>query len=181
MRRTADPELAADLAAETFAAALLSVRRFDPRRGGALAWTFGIAHKKLLRALERGRVERGEAGDERSEAVGAAPPGHGAARRRYGRRAWRPLVPAVALAAAVLVISRPSTPDERAASPDRGWTTTVDPVHGVEISLPPEWRLARASLTPRLVDPREVLAAARSRSTGASRAAASSRPGPSRS
>jgi RNA polymerase sigma factor (sigma-70 family) len=57
VRRTGDPELAADLSAETFAAALLSVRRFDAKRGGALAWTFGIAHHKLVRALERGRVE----------------------------------------------------------------------------------------------------------------------------
>src|SRR3954469_2972328 len=33
MRRTGEPELAADLTAETFAAALVSVRRFDPSRG----------------------------------------------------------------------------------------------------------------------------------------------------
>lgn len=36
MRRTGEPELAADLAAETFAAALVSVRRFDAARGPAL-------------------------------------------------------------------------------------------------------------------------------------------------
>jgi RNA polymerase sigma factor (sigma-70 family) len=57
MRRTGVPELAADLAAETFAAALLHVRRFDPARGPALAWLFGIAQNKLRRAWERGRVE----------------------------------------------------------------------------------------------------------------------------
>jgi RNA polymerase sigma factor (sigma-70 family) len=57
MRQTGDPELAADLSAETFAAALLGVRRFDAQRGPALAWTFGIAHHKLQRARERGRVE----------------------------------------------------------------------------------------------------------------------------
>lgn len=57
MRRTGEPELAADLAAETFAAALLSVRRFDPSLAPALAWTFGIAHNKLRRAREKKRVE----------------------------------------------------------------------------------------------------------------------------
>lgn len=57
MRRTGTPELAADLAAETFATALMRVRRFDPARGPALAWVFGIAHNKLRRAQERGRVE----------------------------------------------------------------------------------------------------------------------------
>jgi RNA polymerase sigma-70 factor (ECF subfamily) len=56
-RRTGQPELAADLAAETFATALLRVRRFDPSRGPALAWLFGIAHNKLRRAQEKGRVE----------------------------------------------------------------------------------------------------------------------------
>lgn len=57
MRRTGDPELAADLAAETFAALLAGIERFDPARGGALAWLFGIASKQLLRARERGRVD----------------------------------------------------------------------------------------------------------------------------
>jgi RNA polymerase sigma factor (sigma-70 family) len=57
MRRTGDAELAADLTAETFAAALLNVRRFDSARGSALAWTFGIAQHLLQRAWERRRVE----------------------------------------------------------------------------------------------------------------------------
>lgn len=57
MRRTSEPELAADLAAETFAAALTSVRRFDPARAPALAWVFGIAHNQLRRARRKGRVE----------------------------------------------------------------------------------------------------------------------------
>jgi RNA polymerase sigma factor (sigma-70 family) len=57
MRRTGDAELAADLTAETFATALLSVRRFDPARGSAVAWTFGIAQHVLQRAWERRRVE----------------------------------------------------------------------------------------------------------------------------
>ncbi len=55
MRRTGDPELAADLAAETFAAALVAVRRYTP--GGAGPWLFGIARHKLLRSLEKRRVE----------------------------------------------------------------------------------------------------------------------------
>jgi RNA polymerase sigma-70 factor, ECF subfamily len=58
VRRTGDPELGADLTAETFASALESVDRFDPVRGSAVNWLFGIARHQLLRTLERGRVER---------------------------------------------------------------------------------------------------------------------------
>jgi RNA polymerase sigma-70 factor (ECF subfamily) len=68
MRRTGEPELAADLTAETFAAALVGVRRFDPGRGPALAWLFGIAHNKLRRAREKGRVE-----DRARRRLGMAP------------------------------------------------------------------------------------------------------------
>ena len=57
LQRTGDPELAADLTAETFAAALQGRRRFDPRKGPAGGWLFGIARHKLLRAWDRGRVE----------------------------------------------------------------------------------------------------------------------------
>jgi RNA polymerase sigma-70 factor, ECF subfamily len=57
MRRLGDAELAADLAAETFAAALVGVRRFDPARGPASAWILGVARNKLRRALEKRRVE----------------------------------------------------------------------------------------------------------------------------
>ena len=57
LRRTRSSELAADLTAETFADALRGVRRFDPARGAAVAWLFGIAHRELARAYERGRVE----------------------------------------------------------------------------------------------------------------------------
>lgn len=56
LRRTGDPELAADLAAETFADALRGARRFDPQRGSAAAFLFGIAARELATALERGRV-----------------------------------------------------------------------------------------------------------------------------
>ena len=58
-RRTRDPELAADLTAETFARALEGRRRFDAGRGDAGAWLFGIARNVLSRSLERGRVEDG--------------------------------------------------------------------------------------------------------------------------
>jgi RNA polymerase sigma-70 factor (ECF subfamily) len=57
MRRTGDAELAADLAAETFAAALLGARRFNPERGEAVGWLYGIARHRLMRSLEQGRVE----------------------------------------------------------------------------------------------------------------------------
>ena len=56
-RRTPSPEVAVDLAGETFVAALASVRRFDPARGAALSWLLGIAQHKLMRSYERGRVE----------------------------------------------------------------------------------------------------------------------------
>jgi RNA polymerase sigma factor (sigma-70 family) len=57
-RRTRDAELAADLTAETFAAALSARRRFRPDEGAAIAWLFGIAMKKLADAQRRGYAER---------------------------------------------------------------------------------------------------------------------------
>lgn len=57
VRRLRDPELAADVCAETFAVALLDVHRFDPERGTATAWLYGIARHKLADALRRGRAE----------------------------------------------------------------------------------------------------------------------------
>jgi RNA polymerase sigma factor (sigma-70 family) len=57
-RRTRDAELAADLTAETFAAALSSRRRYRPESGAAVAWLFGIAMKKLADAQRRGYAER---------------------------------------------------------------------------------------------------------------------------
>ena len=57
MRRTGDPEVAADLAAETFAVALESAARFDPAQGPAVAWLFGIARHQLARAARRGVVD----------------------------------------------------------------------------------------------------------------------------
>ena len=51
------PELAADLTAETFAAAFESVSRYEPERGEPRAWLFGIARNILGRSVKRGRVE----------------------------------------------------------------------------------------------------------------------------
>src|ERR687895_1627863 len=55
--RTGDPELAADLMAETFAAALLAAPRFKPRREPAAAWLFTIGRRKLIDSWRRGKVE----------------------------------------------------------------------------------------------------------------------------
>jgi RNA polymerase sigma factor (sigma-70 family) len=42
-RRTIDPQLVADLTAETFVTVITSFHSFDPRKGSARAWVFGIA------------------------------------------------------------------------------------------------------------------------------------------
>jgi RNA polymerase sigma-70 factor (ECF subfamily) len=58
LRRTARAELAADLTAEVFAAALQSsrARTFNVQQT-PVAWLFGIAHNKLADSYARGRVE----------------------------------------------------------------------------------------------------------------------------
>ena len=58
MGRTGDAELAADLTAETFAAALASRRRFDPAKGPATGWLYGIARHKLARTLRARAASR---------------------------------------------------------------------------------------------------------------------------
>jgi RNA polymerase sigma factor (sigma-70 family) len=85
-RRTRNAELAADLTAETFAAALAGRGRFKPQAGAASAWLFGIAMNKLAdvqrrgfaeqRACRRLRLERIELSDEdieRIDALGDSP------------------------------------------------------------------------------------------------------------
>ena len=57
VRQTRDPEAAADLAAEVFSAVLLSSRRYREQGPSAGPWVIGIAHKKLLMSLRRGRIE----------------------------------------------------------------------------------------------------------------------------
>ena len=57
VRRVRRPDVAADLTAETFAAALGSRATHDPERGDARGWLFGIARNVLGQSLRRGRVE----------------------------------------------------------------------------------------------------------------------------
>ena len=56
-RRVRRPEEAFDLAAETFAAALASVPRFQPGPEPAQAWLFAIARHKLSEALRSNRIQ----------------------------------------------------------------------------------------------------------------------------
>ncbi len=57
VRRTRDPEVAADLTAEVFASALAACSRYRPNRAPASAWLFAIAQHKLARSRRRGVVE----------------------------------------------------------------------------------------------------------------------------
>lgn len=57
VRAVGSGEVAADLTAEAFAEALSSAGRFDPARGEAAAWLFGIVRHLLARSRERGWVE----------------------------------------------------------------------------------------------------------------------------
>lgn len=57
LRRTRSSELAFDLTAETFAALVGELPRFDPKRGSAPGWLFEIAEHKLLDSIRRARVE----------------------------------------------------------------------------------------------------------------------------
>src|ERR1700689_4563313 len=44
-RRSRDPQVVADLTADTFVAVITSFGTFDPRKGTARAWMFGIARR----------------------------------------------------------------------------------------------------------------------------------------
>jgi len=57
LRETRDREAAADLAAEVFAAVLLSAGRYAGEGDSATAWVIGIARNKLLMSFRRRRVE----------------------------------------------------------------------------------------------------------------------------
>ena len=52
------PEIAADLTAETFAKALVGLRRFDPKRGNGRQWLYGIARNELRAWVRDGQVSR---------------------------------------------------------------------------------------------------------------------------
>lgn len=56
-RRTGDAEVAADLTAEVFAAALGAAHRYRPEAPTAAGWLFTIARNTLAKSLRRGRVE----------------------------------------------------------------------------------------------------------------------------
>jgi RNA polymerase sigma factor (sigma-70 family) len=56
-RRVPGPEEAFDLTAETFAAALASVPRFEPGPEPPQAWLFAIARHKLSEALRSSRIQ----------------------------------------------------------------------------------------------------------------------------
>jgi RNA polymerase sigma factor (sigma-70 family) len=57
MRATRRSELAADLTAETFARALEAVESYDPSRGRADQWLFGIARNVLGASYREGQVQ----------------------------------------------------------------------------------------------------------------------------
>ena len=44
-RRSADPQVVADLTADTFVAVITGFGSFDPRKGTTRAWVFGIARR----------------------------------------------------------------------------------------------------------------------------------------
>jgi RNA polymerase sigma factor (sigma-70 family) len=68
VRRTRDPELAADLTAETFAAAVLGAAGFRDDGQSAVGWLLVIARKLLARTWQRGQIER-----RACERLGVAP------------------------------------------------------------------------------------------------------------
>lgn len=57
MRRTRDPELAADLTAEVFAAALAAAESYQELGKTAAPWLFTIANNMLVSSIRKGRVE----------------------------------------------------------------------------------------------------------------------------
>jgi RNA polymerase sigma factor (sigma-70 family) len=58
MRRTGDPEVAADLTAETFAAAIVARRRYRPGEVPAVGWLFSIGRRRLVDHQRRGYADQ---------------------------------------------------------------------------------------------------------------------------
>jgi RNA polymerase sigma factor (sigma-70 family) len=67
-RRVDSPEVAFDLMAETFAAALEAAPRYEPRPEPARGWLYGIAWNKLHESRRKGQSE-----DTARQALGMAP------------------------------------------------------------------------------------------------------------
>lgn len=57
-RQTGSQDLALELTSETFAVALEAVERYDPAKGDARGWLFGIAKITLLTSYRQQRAER---------------------------------------------------------------------------------------------------------------------------
>lgn len=69
-KRTRDRDVASDLAAETFAAALVGVERYNPNRGEPRQWLYGIASNQLKKFW---RLRRISANTRRSLAIQTPP------------------------------------------------------------------------------------------------------------
>jgi RNA polymerase sigma factor (sigma-70 family) len=79
-RRCVEPQSVADLTSETFVEAIASLRSFDPKRGTARAWLFGIARHVYARHCARtatghltiaGLAGRRELGEDEIEELAA--------------------------------------------------------------------------------------------------------------
>jgi RNA polymerase sigma factor (sigma-70 family) len=57
-RRSGDPQVVADLTEDTFVAVITSLEAFDPRKGTARAWTFGIARRVYASYCEAYRQQQ---------------------------------------------------------------------------------------------------------------------------
>lgn len=89
-RRTADPEIALDLWAETFAQAVASRRRFRGQtEEEALGWLYGIARRQLAHYYRRGTIEQRALGRLRLERPPAGPELLAEIERRAGLRELR--------------------------------------------------------------------------------------------
>jgi RNA polymerase sigma-70 factor (ECF subfamily) len=72
-RRTGNPEIAADLTAETFASAIVAKRRFKPGGSPAAAWLYTIASRRLADYHRHARSSSACAAHSRWSAVRSAP------------------------------------------------------------------------------------------------------------